>query len=129
MAAWVWVLIAVAVAAVLAIVLARALMRRRTSRLQERFGPEYNRTVSSADSRREAEAELQAREERRERLDIRPLAQTARARYIEMWRVAQAQFVDDPRSAVGGADSLIQSAMSDRGYPVEDFEQRAADVS
>jgi hypothetical protein len=129
MAAWVWVLIAVAIVAVLAIMLAQALTRRRTSRLQERFGPEYNRTVSSADSRREAEAELQAREERRDRLDIRPLAQTARARYVEMWRVTQAQFVDDPRSAVAGADSLIQSVMSDRGYPVEDFDQRAADVS
>ncbi len=129
MAAWVWVLIAVAVVAVLAVVLWQALRRRRTGKLQERFGPEYDRTIESAESRRQAEAELQAREERRERLDIRPLSQSARDRYMDTWRVTQAQFVDDPRTAVASADSLIKSVMAERGYPVEDFEQRAADVS
>jgi hypothetical protein len=129
MAAWVWVLIAVAIVAVLAVVLWQALARRRTGRLQKQFGPEYNRAVSSADSKRDAEADLQAREERRRQLDIRPLSQAARARYMETWRVVQAQFVDDPRGAVATADSLIQSVMGERGYPVEDFEQRAADVS
>jgi FtsZ-interacting cell division protein ZipA len=129
MAAWVWVLIAVAVVAVLAVVAWRALARRRTGRLQEQFGPEYDRALESAEDKRQAEAELQAREERRQRLDIRPLSQSARTRYQEMWQVTQSQFVDDPKTAVAGADSLIRSAMSDRGYPVEDFEQRAADVS
>ena len=129
MAAWVWVLIAIGVVAVLAVVLWQTFARRRTGRLQDRFGPEYDRTLDSAESRRQAEAELQAREERRQRLDIRPLAQSARSRYVEMWQVTQAQFVDDPRSAVASADSLIRSVMADRGYPVEDFEQRAADVS
>ena len=129
MAAWVWVLIAVGIVAVLAVVAWKALARRRSGRLQERFGPEYDRAVDSAESKRQAEAELQAREERRERLEIRPLSQSARIRYMETWRVTQAQFVDDPRSAVGSADSLIQSVMADRGYPVEDFEQRASDVS
>src|SRR5207248_10150689 len=71
----------------------------------------------------------QAREERRRRLEIRPLSQAARERYSEAWRVTQAQFVDDPRGAVATADSLIQSVMAERGYPVEDFEQRATDVS
>jgi hypothetical protein len=129
MAAWAWVLIAVGVVAVLAVVLWQALARRRTGRLQKQFGPEYDRTVGSAENRREAEAELQAREERRQALDIRPLTQAARDRYTETWLVVQAQFVDDPRGAVGTADSLIQSVMAERGYPVEDFEQRAADVS
>jgi len=129
MPAWVWVLIAVGVVAVLAVVLWQALARRRTGRLQQQFGPEYDRTVGDAESRRDAEAELQAREERRRRLDIRPLTQAARDRYTETWRTTQAQFVDDPRGAVAAADSLIQSVMVERGYPVEDFEQRAADVS
>jgi len=129
MAAWVWVLIAVGAVAVLAVVLWQALARRRTGRLQRQVGPEYDRAVGGADDKRVAEAELQAREERRRRLDIRPLSQAARVRYTETWRVAQAQFVDDPRGAVATADSLIQSVMADRGYPVEDFEQRASDVS
>jgi FtsZ-interacting cell division protein ZipA len=129
MAAWVWVLIVIGIAAVIAVVLGQTLTRRRTGRLQQRFGPEYDRAVDSAESKRQAEAELQAREERRERLEIRPLSQSARARYVEAWRVTQAQFVDDPRTAVASADSLIQAVMAERGYPVEDFEQRAADVS
>jgi hypothetical protein len=129
MPVWAWVLIAVGAVVLLAVVLWQAAARKRTTRLQKQFGPEYDRTVDSADDRRLAEAELQAREERRQRLDVRPLSQAARQRYTETWRVTQAQFVDDPRAAVAGADSLIQSVMAERGYPVEDFEQRAADVS
>src|SRR5207247_10052276 len=101
--------------------------RGRRGRRRHRYGPEYTGALDSAGSKRQAEAERQAREERRERLELRPLSQTARVRYTETWRVTQAQFVDDPRSAVGSADSLIQSVMADRGYPVEDFEQRASD--
>jgi FtsZ-interacting cell division protein ZipA len=129
MPSWVWVLIAIAVVAVLAVVLWQALARRRTSRLQQRFGPEYDRTLDTTDSKREAEAELQARQEHRQQLEIRPLPQAARDRYLQSWRSVQAQFVDDPRGAVASADSLIQSVMAERGYPVDDFEQRAADVS
>lgn len=129
MPSWVWVLIAIAVVAVLAVVLWQALARRRTGRLQQQFGPEYDRTLGTTGSKREAEAELQAREERREQLEIRPLSQAARDRYLQSWQSVQAQFVDDPRGAVAGADSLIQSVMAERGYPVDDFEQRAADVS
>jgi hypothetical protein len=129
MPGWVWVVIAVAVAAVIAVLVWQALARRRTGRLRGRFGPEYDQTVSTAESRREAEAELQAREERRQQLEIRPLSQAARDRYLDSWQVVQAQFVDDPRAAVASADGLIQSVMAERGYPVADFEQRAADVS
>ena len=129
MPSWVWVLIAVAVVAVLAVVVWQALARRRTGRLQQQFGSEYDRTISGADSKRDAEAELQAREERRHQLEIRPLSQGARDRYLQSWQTVQAQFVDDPRGAVASADSLIKSVMAERGYPVEDFEQRAADIS
>jgi hypothetical protein len=122
-------LIAVAAVVVLVSLAWQAMARRRTSRLRGQFGPEYDRTVETTDSRRKAEAELAAREERREQLTIRPLTPTARARYSELWRNVQAQFVDDPSTAVTSADSLIQSVMSDRGYPVADFDQRAADVS
>ena len=129
MPSWVWVLIAIAVVAVLALVVWQALARRRTGRLQEQFGPEYERTLGNAESKRDAEADLQARGERRQRFEIRPLSQEARDRYQQSWDGVQAQFVDDPRGAVASADSLIQSVMSERGYPVEDFEQRAADIS
>jgi hypothetical protein len=129
MASWVWVVIAIAVVVVLALIVWRAFAKRRTGRLKEQFGPEYDRTLESTDSKRKAEADLAAREERRQQLEIRPLSQAARDRYVETWGVVQSQFVDDPRGAVASADSLIQSVMSERGYPVEDFEQRAADVS
>jgi len=129
MPSWVWVLIAIAVIVVLAVVVWQALARRRTGRLQQQFGPEYERTLENADSKRDAEAELQTREERRQQFEIRPLSQVARDRYLQNWKRVQTQFVDDPRSAVAGADSLLRSVMAERGYPVEDFDQRAADLS
>ncbi len=129
MPSWVWAVIALAAVVVFAIVVWQALARRRTGQLQEQFGPEYDRTVGTAESKREAEAELQAREERRRKLEIRPLPSAARYRYLEAWQGVQSQFVDEPSAAVARADELIQSVMSERGYPVEDFEQRAADVS
>jgi len=126
---WAWaVIIAVAVGIVLAVVFA-ALTRRRTHRLRGQFGPEYERAVQSSSSRKDAETELMAREERHSKLDLRPLSPAARDRYMNEWQSVQAQFVDTPGTAVGVADTLIQSAMGERGYPVEDFEQRAADVS
>jgi FtsZ-interacting cell division protein ZipA len=129
MPSWVWVLIAIAIVVVLAVVVWQAMARRRTDKLQRQFGREYDRTLDKADSKREAEAELQAREERRQQFEVRPLSQAARDRYIKGWQNVQAQFVDDPRGAVGSADSLIRSVMADRGYPIEDFDQRAADIS
>lgn len=129
MPSWVWVLIALVVVAVIAVVVWQALARRRTGRLQQQFGPEYERALGTTDSKQEAEAELQAREERRRQLEIRPLPQASRDRYLQNWQSVQAQFVDDPRGAVASADSLIQSVMAERGYPIEDFDQRAADIS
>jgi len=129
MPSWAWVIIIVAAVLVVGIVVWRALASKRTRELQGRFGPEYDRTLESADNRRDAEADLKARAERRDQLDIRPLPAAARERYIESWQRVQALFVDDPEGAVRDADSLIQSVMNDRGYPVDDFDQRAADVS
>lgn len=129
MAAWVWVVVAIAIVAAVGVVAWQGFARRRSSRLQERFGPEYNRLVNSAESKRDAESELQAREERRRQLDIQPLSDVSRDRYLQDWEAVQAQFVDDPRAAVAAADGLIQSVMAERGYPVEDFEQRTSDIS
>src|SRR5512142_2160914 len=122
MPSWVWVLIALAVVAVIAVVVWQALARRRTGRLQQQFGPEYERALGTTDSKQEAEAELQAREERRRQLEVRPLPQASRDRYLQNWQSVQAQFVDDPRGAVASADSLIESVMAERGYPIEDFD-------
>jgi hypothetical protein len=129
MPSWAWVLIGIAAAIVVAAVVWPLITQQRRRRLQERFGPEYERTVDSADSRREAEAELREREEHRAKLQIRPLTPAARDRYSKSWREVQAEFVDHPGAAVQAADSLIQVVMVERGYPVEDFEQRAADIS
>ena len=129
MPGWVWIVIAIAAVVVLAVVVWSALRTRRTRTLKEGFGPEYDRTVADAPSKREAEAELSDRQKRREELDVKPLSPGARERYVELWQATQARFVDDPGGAITEADLLIQQVMRERGYPVEDFEQRAADVS
>jgi hypothetical protein len=129
MPGWVWALVAVAALLVVALVVRQALKARRTRTLQERFGPEYDRTVDRTDDKREAESDLAARAKRRDELDIRPLTMAATVRYREQWQQVQTQFVDDPRGAVQAGDRLIQSVMRERGYPVDDFEQRAADIS
>ena len=127
---WVWIVIAAAVVvAVVLLAMWAASRKRRTSHLREGFGPEYDRTVEEAGSRRRAESELTDREKRREELDIRPLAPGARDRFADRWRSVQERFVDDPNGAVAGAHSLVIEVMRERGYPTDDFEQRAADVS
>ena len=124
----------VIVAIVLIVLIAAALfvMRRRQSQqLQKGFGPEYDRTLEErGGDRREAEAELRERRERRDQFDVRDLEPAARDRYSDRWRDAQRRFVDEPARAVGDADALVMEVMRDRGYPVaEEFDQRAADVS
>jgi hypothetical protein len=130
MPTWAWIVIIVAVLLiVVAIAASAAARKRRTSRLREGFGPEYDRTVDSTGGRRQAERELQERRERREALDIRDLSPAARDRHLESWRALQARFVDDPGSSVRDADRLVQDVMRERGYPMDNFEQRAADIS
>src|SRR5689334_22324664 len=107
MPVWAWVVIAIGAVVVLALIVWQLTTRRRSRKLRDEFGPEYQRTVSSADSKREAESELEARRERREKLDIRPLIPDERTRYADQWQQVQAQFVDDPQGAVMRADSLI----------------------
>jgi hypothetical protein len=130
METWVWVVLALLVVAAIAIVVWASARARRSKQLREGFGPEYERVVEEAGDKREAERELEARRERHEEFDIRPLAAGARTRYAEEWRRVQEQFVDEPDAAVRDADRLVQQVMADRGYPVEDdFERRADDLS
>jgi hypothetical protein len=126
---WVWIVIGVVGAIVVLGVLVSASGTRRTRSLQDRFGREYDRTVDKAAGRREAEQELREREKRHDELELRPLSQDARERYLQEWQATQGRFVDDPTGAVSEADDLVQRVMRDRGYPVDDFEQRAADIS
>ena len=106
-----------------------AATKRRTTSLQEQFGPEYDRTMRVSESRREAENELSARRERRAALDIRPLSPSARDRYADAWREVQAGFVDEPTASLVEANRLVLIVMRERGYPMDDFEQRVADIS
>ena len=129
MPGWAWALIAVAAILVIALVAWQALRARRTRTLQDRFGPEYDRTIDRADGRRDAEADLEARAKRRDELDIRPLTTASRTRYLDEWQRVQARFVDDPGGAVQESDRVIQAVMRERGYPVDNFDQRAADIS
>jgi len=131
MPVWGWIVIAaiVVVAAVLLVVAIAASRRKRTERLQERFGPEYERAVVEAGDHKAAEKELAARERKREKLDIHPLTRQALEAHANRWRTVQTAFVDNPASAVGDADRLVTEVMRERGYPVDDFDQRAADIS
>ncbi|MFI1168142.1 hypothetical protein ACH4UM_32260 [Streptomyces sp. NPDC020801] len=120
------IIIAVVVLALIAVA-ASLLMRRR--RLRERFGPEYERTVEGAESRRAGERELKAREKRHDALDIKPLPDVTRDRYSREWSSVQQEFVDRPEDAVHDADRLVTSLMRERGYPTEGFQQQAEVLS
>jgi hypothetical protein len=129
MPTWAWIVIAVAAAVVVALVAYGGYRANRRKQLKDTFGPEYERTVADAPTRREAETELLERRKRHEELDIRPLSPAARDGYVALWEKTQARFVDDPQGAINEADDLIQQVMRERGYPVEDFDRRAADLS
>lgn len=103
--------------------------QRRTKRLQEKFGPEYERTLNELGDKRQAEQELEARIDHVKTLDIRPLSAEESERYTNEWRASQAEFVDEPLLALQKADRIIREVMKAKGYPVEDFEQRIADIS
>ncbi len=124
------VVIAVIVLAAVAIIISVFLRKRRTDKLRTQFGgAEYTRAVNEGGGRRKAEAVLDQRAERVESMHIRTLAPADRARFVESWAKVQARFVDGPGSAVTDADQLLGDVMYTRGYPVTDFEQRAADIS
>jgi hypothetical protein len=125
----VWIIFAIAIALVVAIVLYTTTRSRRRDELREGFGPEYDRAIAESPSRREAEAELRERQTRHEELELRPLSRESRGAYRRDWDATQARFVDDPDGAIGDADALIQQVMRERGYPVAEFDRRAADLS
>jgi hypothetical protein len=126
-------LIALAVTVILVVAaLAWLYVRRRrttTAELRQRFGPEYEQAVREHGSERRAQAQLSDREKRVERLKIRGLDPTERQRFSGQWTSLQSRFVDDPKGTVTEADQLVSSLMQTRGYPVADFNQRAADIS
>ncbi len=122
------------IAAVVALVIIGAMVwfatrRRQREHLRQRFGPEYEHAVAERGDERRAVAELQAREKRVAELHIRPLEAAERERAAGAWKSVQARFVDDPPGVVSDADRLIGEVMAARGYPMADFEQRAADLS
>lgn len=120
-------LVVIVVVGMAALLIAR---KRRTERLRSQFGgAEYALAVKEGGNRRHGEAGLKDRTERVEGFHVRPLAPGDRARFLESWRRVQSRFVDGPAGAVMEADQLLADVMSTRGYPVSDFEQRAADIS
>jgi hypothetical protein len=124
------VIIAVVVLLVIGIAILFSVRKRKTERLRTQFGgAEYNRAVKEGGSRQKAEAVLDKRADRVESFHIQPLGPGDRARFVESWRGVQARFVDSPGGAAMEADQLLRDVMSTRGYPVSDFEQRAADIS
>jgi hypothetical protein len=123
-------IIAIAVAVVLFVLVAWLLVdRRRSVGLRQHFGPGYDRMLEAHGSRRQAEADLDHRKQRVDHLSIRPLEPNERQRFSDLWRRQQERFVDDPPAAVTEADALVAEVMRVRGYPMSDFDQRAADIS
>jgi hypothetical protein len=126
------IVLAVVVTLIIAVLLVWLYLRKRrsaTAELRKRFGPEYARAVQTHGSERRAEAKLVDREKRVEKLKIRDLDPTERERFSGQWQSVQSRFVDYPKGAVTEADELVSSLMLARGYPVADFDQRAADIS
>jgi hypothetical protein len=105
------------------------LQKKQTVRLRSRFGSEYDRLAADEGGRGRAEKTLHEREKRVEKLNLVALSTADRDRFAGAWRLEQAGFVDDPRAAVANADRLVTEVMKARGYPMGDFEQRAADIS
>jgi hypothetical protein len=120
------IVIAVVIVAAAVILFVR---NQRSNRLRTRFGPEYSRVIGETGSKTRAEEKLEKLEKRVGRFDLRPLSPVARANFVAAWQKIQSRFVDDPKGALTEADKLIQEVMAARGYPVTDFEQRAADIS
>jgi hypothetical protein len=126
---WVWIVLAIVAVLVVAGIVYAATNTRRRRELKQDFGQEYDRTVSEAPSRRQAEADLRERRDRHDEYELTALSTEARSRYRRDWDAAQARFVDDPDGAIADADRLIIAVMRDRGYPAESVDQRTEDLS
>ena len=105
------------------------MQKQRSANLKLRFGPEYDRAVKEYGGRTKAEAELSKREQRVAGLNIIPITAAEAARFSNAWSSLQGRFVDDPKGVVAGADLLVRELMVKRGYPMGDFDLRAADIS
>ena len=103
--------------------------RKRSERLYDHFGTEYDHTVQTLGDEKKAQTELEGRQKYVKALDIHPLSVEERERYVAEWTAVQSKFVDEPGQAIVDADRLIMEVMQKRAYPESDFEQRAADVS
>jgi hypothetical protein len=103
--------------------------KRRSQELRNKYGSEYEHTLKEAGDQRRAEKELEAREKRVKSFKLRDLSPEQHRLFSERWRSLQGLFVDEPSRAVKEADFLVRDAMNARGYPVGNFEQRAADIS
>jgi hypothetical protein len=123
------ILVAVAIALLIGVGVWLVYQKRQSHRLERRFGPEYGRAVDQLGSRAKAESELKTREQRVEQLHIVPLPPSDAARFHQAWKALQAGFVDNPKGVVAQADQLVRELLLKRGYPMGDFERRAADIS
>ena len=124
------VIIVIVVVALLAVGAIAFMQRNKKSEhLQERFGPEYDRAVEETGTRSEAEKQLAAREQRVDRFNMRELSPEERGLFSDQWKKVQSDFVNSPETAILAADELVQKVMLARGYPMADFDQRAADLS
>ncbi len=125
-----WIILAaVAVLAATAIVVWRVYQKKQSDRLKAHFGPEYGRAVANLGSQSKAESELKARKARVEQLKIVPLPPAEAARFGQAWRALQGRFIDNPKGVLAEADQLVRELMHKRGYPMGDFDRRAADIS
>ena len=123
-------IIVIAVAAILVGGVAWLAWRKQQSkRLRQRFGPEYDAVERRLGSKSKAEAELRAREKRVKRFELVPLSAAETARFSQSWTRLQGSFVDDPKGVLIEADRLVRELLDKRGYPVADFDLRAADIS
>ena len=123
------VLIVVAVVILAAGAAAYMIQKRRSAQLQERFGPEYERTLEQSGDKRATERDLAARQKRVAKLDIHPITGADARQYRDRWNALQGRFVDEPSGAVDEADALVVQMMREAGYPVDDFDQRVDDIS
>jgi hypothetical protein len=124
-----WLVLAVVVLVAIAAVAWVYAQRQRRLSLRTHFGPEYERTVREVGSPEKAEALLAERAKRVRDLKIHRLSREQAETFAREWKRVQAMFVDDPDGAVAAADRLVTEVMSARGYPIEDFDTRAADLS
>ncbi|HTV24786.1 MAG TPA: hypothetical protein VMG12_39105 [Polyangiaceae bacterium] len=121
--------LAVALIAVAGVAVWRNQRQKQRAEMARRFGPEYDRLVHEHGSATLAERELDARAKRVRKLSIKDLSDSERRTFNEAWHQTQERFVDTPLIAVRSAHDLVQEVMRARGYPVDDFEQRVADLS